>query len=165
MSGRRVFTTLARHRRLFRPWLRFAAALAGVEALANTLRAELASSGAKVGVAYFAELDTDMTQRAFGTEAASRLRLGARRSVAPMEAGVDAIERAIARRSRRAVAPRWVAIVLPLRMLAQRLIDRVASRGLDEALQIARLEQVPLTTDLRDDSGLPDGSPSGERTH
>jgi AhpD family alkylhydroperoxidase len=59
---------------------------AGVEALADALRAEIASSGAKVGVAYFGELDT----------------------------GADAIERAIARRSRRAVAPRWVAAVLPL---------------------------------------------------
>jgi hypothetical protein len=59
----------------------------------------------------------------------------------------------------------WVAVVLPLRMFAQRLIDRGASHDLDEALQIARLEQAPLTTDLPDDSGLPDGSPSGERTH
>jgi hypothetical protein len=104
-----------------------------------------------------------MTQRAFGTEAASHLRLGPRRSVAPMEAGVDAIERAIARRSRRAVAPRWVALVLPVRMLAQRLIDRGASHDLDEALQIARLERAPLTTNLPDDSGLPDGAPSSGR--
>jgi AhpD family alkylhydroperoxidase len=82
----------------------YSASKAGVEALADALRVELASSGAKVGVAYFAELDTDMTKRGFGTEAASHLQLG-RRSVAPMDAGVDAIERAIIRRSRRAVAP------------------------------------------------------------
>ena len=44
-----------------------------VEALGNTLRVELRATGAKVGVAYFAELDTDMTSRGFGTEAASKV--------------------------------------------------------------------------------------------
>jgi hypothetical protein len=78
--------------------------------------------------------------------------------------GIDAIERAIIRRSRRAVAPRWVAAVLPVRMLAQRLLDRVARRGLDEALEIARLEQAPLATELPDRSPLPDDSPSGDRS-
>src|SRR5947209_11286508 len=51
----------------------YSASKAGVEALADALRVELASSGARVGVAYFAELDTDMTRRGFGTEAASRI--------------------------------------------------------------------------------------------
>jgi NAD(P)-dependent dehydrogenase (short-subunit alcohol dehydrogenase family) len=117
------------------------ASRAGVEALADALRAEIASSGAKVGVAYVAELDTDF------------------------EAGVDAIERAIARRSRRASAPRWVGAVVRLRSLAQRVIHRGATHDLDEAVRIARLEQAPPPTDLPEDSGLPDGSPSGERTH
>ena len=40
----------------------YSASKAGVEALADALRVELRSSGASVGVAYFAELDTDMTQ-------------------------------------------------------------------------------------------------------
>ena len=48
----------------------YSASKAAVEALGNTLRQELAPSGARVGVAYFAELDTDMTSRGFGTEAA-----------------------------------------------------------------------------------------------
>ncbi|HEX7132900.1 MAG TPA: SDR family NAD(P)-dependent oxidoreductase, partial [Iamia sp.] len=39
----------------------YGASKAAVEALGNTLRAELKPSGARVGVAYFAELDTDMT--------------------------------------------------------------------------------------------------------
>ncbi len=39
----------------------YSASKAGVEALADALRIELASSGARVGVAYFAELDTEMT--------------------------------------------------------------------------------------------------------
>lgn len=49
------------------------ASKAGVEALGDTLRHELRHTGVKVGVAYFAELDTDMTSRGFGTEAARSL--------------------------------------------------------------------------------------------
>src|SRR5690348_17142536 len=89
----------------------YSASKAGVEALADSLRIELAPSGARVGVAYFAELDTDMVRQGFGTEAARRMsEIGPRRRpVTPLEAGIDAIERGIARRSRRVVAPRWVA--------------------------------------------------------
>jgi hypothetical protein len=89
-----------------------------------------------------------MTSLGFATEAAARLKLGPRRQITPLEVGIDAIERGVAQRSRRVVAPRWVAAVLPMRMLAQRLIDRVARRGLDQALEIARHEHAPLTTSL-----------------
>ena len=66
--------------------------------------------------------------------------------VAPLSAGVDAIERGVARRSRRVVAPGWVAPLLPLRMLVQRGVDLAARRRLDAALAIAREEHAPLTT-------------------
>ena len=125
----------------------YSASKAGVEALGDALRIELASSGARVGVAYFAELDTDMTSRGFGTEAASKMRMGPSR-VAPLTVGIDAIERGIARRSRRVVAPGWVAGVLPVRMIVQRLVERVTRRGLDEVLEVARGEHAPLTTEL-----------------
>lgn len=130
----------------------YCASKAGVEALADSLRIELASSGARVGVAYFAELDTDMTRRGFGTEAAARLSAarGPWSRVAPLKAGVDALERGIARRARRIVAPGWVAAALPVRMIVQRGVDAVARRGLDQVLEIARSEQAPLTTDLPD---------------
>ena len=119
-----------------------------MEALADALRIELASSGARVGVAYFAELDTDMTQRGFGTKAAEKLKTaaGGFTRVAPLEVGVNAIERGITRRSCRVVAPGWVGGVLPVRMLAQRLVDLGSPRGLDAALQVARDENAPLTT-------------------
>ncbi len=128
----------------------YSAAKAGVEAVADALRIELASSGARVGVAYFAELDTDMTSRGFGTEAAKRVNRGggAFTRVTPLEVGISAIERGIARRSRRVVAPAWVAYVLPIRMLAQRAVELVSARGLDEALTVARDEHAPLTTAL-----------------
>ena len=137
----------------------YGASKAGVEALADSLRIELASSGARVGVAYFAELDTDMTERGFGTEAAGQIEFAARR-VTPLERGIDAIERGIARRSRRVVAPGWVAALLPVRMGAQRIVDVVARRRLDKALDIARGEHAPLTTALPSLDGARSGATS-----
>jgi NAD(P)-dependent dehydrogenase (short-subunit alcohol dehydrogenase family) len=127
----------------------YCASKAGVEAMADALRIELWSSGARVGVAYFGELDTEMTSRGFATEAAKRLQVGAGpfARVTPLEVGINAIERGIERRSRRVVAPAWVAAVLPVRMAAQRVVELVARRGLDEALEIARREHAPLTTE------------------
>ena len=126
----------------------YSASKAAVEAIGNTLRIELRPSGARVGVAYFAELDTDMTSRGFGTEAASTLLAGIGRfhRVAPLKVGIDALERGIERRARRIVAPSQAAPLLPFRMLAQPVVDRFAQRNLAKALEIARGESAPLTT-------------------
>ena len=127
----------------------YSASKAAVEALGNTLRIELRGAGARVGVAYFAELDTDMTSRGFGTEAARKLMgggVGRIMRVAPLAVGIDALERGIARRSRRIVAPGSSKPLLPLRMLVQRVVDVGSRRGLREALEIARREDAPLTT-------------------
>lgn len=125
----------------------YSASKAAVEALGNTLRQELRPSGARVGVAYFAELDTDMTSRGFGTEAA-RSFLGGKTvtRVTPLAVGIDALERGIARRSRVVVAPRWALPVLPVRMLAQPVVELVVRRRMATALAIAREETVELTT-------------------
>jgi NAD(P)-dependent dehydrogenase (short-subunit alcohol dehydrogenase family) len=126
----------------------YSASKAGVEALADSLRIELAPSGARVGVAYFAELDTDMVRQGFGTQAAKRMsEIGPRRRpVAPVQAGVDAIERGIVRRSRRVVAPRWVAPLLPMRMLAQRVVELATRSSVQDVLEIALAENAPLST-------------------
>lgn len=130
----------------------YSASKAATEAIGNTLRVELRGTGAKVGVAYFAELDTDMTRVGFGTEAASKVG-GSPTGVTPLKAGIDALERGIARRSRRVYAPRWVGPVLPARMIAQYAVDRIGQHGLREALEIARVEDAPFTTPqpLRDE--------------
>ena len=52
----------------------YCASKAAVESLGDSLRIELRPTGAKVGVAYFAELDTDMTSRGFSTDARRRSR-------------------------------------------------------------------------------------------
>jgi NAD(P)-dependent dehydrogenase (short-subunit alcohol dehydrogenase family) len=125
----------------------YSASKAAVEAIGNTLRVELRPSGARVGVAYFAELDTDMTSRGFATEAAARLTGGRTiTKVTPLSVGIDALERGIARRSRIIVAPRWAAPGLPLRMALQPLVEVAIQRRLAGALDVARTEQVELTT-------------------
>jgi short-subunit dehydrogenase len=126
----------------------YSASKAAVEALGNTYRIELRPSGAKVGVGYFAEIDTDMTSRGFGTAAAAKLTAGVKpfMRVAPLKVAIDALERGIARRSRRIVAPASAAPLLPFRMLAQPFVDVGTQRHLAEALEIARRENAPLTT-------------------
>jgi NAD(P)-dependent dehydrogenase (short-subunit alcohol dehydrogenase family) len=125
----------------------YSASKAAVEALGNTLRQELRPSGARVGVAYFAELDTDMTSRGFGTEAARRF-LGGRSitKVTPLKVGIDSLERGIARRSRIVVAPAWVRPILPIRMIAQPVVDLAVRRRVGPVLEVAREEKVELTT-------------------
>jgi NAD(P)-dependent dehydrogenase (short-subunit alcohol dehydrogenase family) len=140
----------------------YSASKAAVEALGNTLRIELRPSGARVGVAYFAEIDTDMTSRGFGTEAAQKLtsKLKPFMRVAPLRVAIDALERGIARRSRRIVAPTYAAPLLPLRMAVQPFIDRAVQHNLAKALEIARRENAPLTTPQPDPGDQPHRTPA-----
>ena len=87
-----------------------------------------------------------MTSRGFGTEAATKVKAIRLTRVAPLEVGIDALERGIARRSRRVAAPWFVGPLLPVRMAVQPFLDRVTQRGLPEALETARSEDAPLTT-------------------
>ncbi|MFG1790829.1 SDR family NAD(P)-dependent oxidoreductase [Nocardia sp. NPDC049149] len=129
----------------------YSASKAAVAVLGNTLRIEVAHTGAKVGIAYFAELDTDMTSRGFGTDAA-RAALGrsAVSGVAPLAPAIDAVERAIAQRRHRVVSPWWVGFALAFRPIAQRLVGLSFRRGVRRALEIARTEEAPFTTDQPD---------------
>jgi NAD(P)-dependent dehydrogenase (short-subunit alcohol dehydrogenase family) len=144
------------------------ASKAAVEALGNTLRIELHSSGARVGVGYFGFIDTDMVKRGFDnragrTQIARRARGRARTTppgTVPLSVAIDAIERGIERRSRRVTAPRPVGAILPLRMLLQPVADVVMRRGLDEALALAREEHGSLTTAQPDGEPEPEGAQS-----
>lgn len=126
----------------------YSSSKAAVEALGDTLRIELRPTGAKVGVAYFAELDTDMTHRGFDTKAvtAMRTRGSTFTGVTPLKAGIDALEKGIAWRSRRVYAPRWVGPVLPVRDFAQRVFELVINPAVPEAVRIASEENPPFTT-------------------
>ncbi|UGT40433.1 SDR family NAD(P)-dependent oxidoreductase [Nocardia yamanashiensis] len=132
----------------------YSASKAAVEALGQTLRIELRHTGARVGLAYFAELDTEMTSRGFGTEAARSI-LGQAQGggvssvsgIAPLGPAIDAMQRALARRSRRVVSPYWVGTVLWWRPLAQRVIEYTLRHGVASGLAIADTEATRYTTD------------------
>ncbi|MGB3440511.1 MAG: SDR family NAD(P)-dependent oxidoreductase [Actinophytocola sp.] len=128
----------------------YSASKAAVEALGDTARLELAPTGARAGVAYFAELATDMTARGFDTKAAAAF-FGSRGTlspVTPLPVAIDALERGIRRRAARIWSPRWAAPVLLARMPAQRAIGlRARGPRMRKALAIAATEDVPFTTE------------------
>ena len=94
----------------------YSASKAAVEALGNTL-ASSCGHGARAGVAYFAELDTDMTRRGFGTAAAGTCSSPRRGCAA---GGGRRLARAGHRPARAACRrARWFRPVLPVRMAAQ----------------------------------------------
>ena len=120
----------------------YTASKAGVEAMTDSLRAELAPTGARVGCAYFGLIDTDLVKASFAhpsTQALMSVMPGFVARPAPPAQAVDAIERGIARRSARIWAPRYVGGALALRGILQPLTEwRVTrSRHLPRALELA----------------------------
>ena len=124
----------------------YSASKAAVEALGNTLRQELRHTGARVGVAFYSELDTDMTARGFGTDAARAVPAKELVPVGRLGPAIRRIERGIARRSRTIVAPWWVSIVMFGRPVSQRIAEFVIRRSVADAVAIASKEDVPFTT-------------------
>jgi NAD(P)-dependent dehydrogenase (short-subunit alcohol dehydrogenase family) len=116
---------------------------AGVEALSNVLRQELAPAGAKVGCAYFGFIDTDLVKGGFGQPSAGKMRAQMPKFIgepAPLAKAVDAIEKGVSERAARLWAPRWVGAALTLRTLIQPLTERrvlADPAALAEAMQIA----------------------------
>jgi NAD(P)-dependent dehydrogenase (short-subunit alcohol dehydrogenase family) len=120
----------------------YTASKAGVEALTDCLRVETAPSGARVGCAYFGFIDTDLVRGSFAhpsTRAMSGVLPKFISRAAPLSEAVDVIERAVARRSARVWAPRYVGGALALRGLLQPLTDWQSSRSrqLPRALALA----------------------------
>ena len=112
----------------------YSAAKAGVEALTDSLRLELAPHGVAVGCAYFGFLDTDLVKGGFSEPSAQNVKERLPRfmgNAAPVSIGIDAIERGVAKRSARVWAPRWVGPLLYLRGLLQPLTERQALREME----------------------------------
>jgi NAD(P)-dependent dehydrogenase (short-subunit alcohol dehydrogenase family) len=89
----------------------YGASKAGVHSIGRTLRFELAHTGAKAGVAYFAEIDTDMTRIAHKVPIIERSLKSIPEPlhrVQPVEVASKAIVRGIEKRARRVSVPRWV---------------------------------------------------------
>lgn len=121
----------------------YASAKAGVEALTDSLRLEMAPSGARVGCAYFGFIDTDLVRASYSMPSAELLNRqspGFLRNPAPLSSAVDAIERGIERRAARLWAPRWIGAAIALRGLIQPLTERRIMRepaALSEAMRLA----------------------------
>jgi len=108
----------------------YSMAKAGVEALGNTLRLELAGTGTSVGVAYFGYIDTPMVAGSLAIDPGLReLRdsggpLASR--TAPIEGAAAAVVSGIERRASIVAYPRWTRPLLSARGIVQPLLNRHA---------------------------------------
>ncbi len=120
----------------------YAASKAGVEAMTNCLRVELAPTGARAGCAYFSFIDTDLVRASFehpATKAIEKLIPAPLRKPAPLSDAVDAIEKAVLGRRARVWAPWHVGHALRMRGVMQPLLEKQGMRAkeLREALRLA----------------------------
>ncbi|MER6901282.1 SDR family oxidoreductase, partial [Amycolatopsis sp. NPDC000740] len=89
----------------------YAAAKAGVEAFCNSLRAEVAHLGVKVGVAHPTWIRTDLVESADAHPVFGKLRSGMPGLLGktyPLDVALDDLEAGILRRARTIHVPRWV---------------------------------------------------------
>jgi NAD(P)-dependent dehydrogenase (short-subunit alcohol dehydrogenase family) len=117
----------------------YCAAKAGVEALTDCLRVEMASLGVQCGVAYFLFLDTDMVndgerEMPLLQRAKAEMPKVFSRTY-PLAPAIDELAAAIAERRRRISYPRWFLKTLPIRQLyASRVAERRTSKLAAESL-------------------------------
>ena len=105
----------------------YAASKAGLVGFADSLRLELRGSGTRVGMLYFGAVDTEHFRTGMSHPLMQRANARLPKSFirpAPVDDAAAAIERAIDRRSRRAVFPRSNAPMLWAPRAFQRLAER-----------------------------------------
>jgi NAD(P)-dependent dehydrogenase (short-subunit alcohol dehydrogenase family) len=121
----------------------YCATKAGVEAFADSLRAEIAHTDTRVGVAYFSFIDTDMVRDGLDSPAARLLREslpGPFSKNAPLSAAGKAIERGVSKRANKVYAPRWVLPMTWLRGVMQPLTQRTNREKVAAAVRLAEAE-------------------------
>jgi NAD(P)-dependent dehydrogenase (short-subunit alcohol dehydrogenase family) len=126
----------------------YSASKAGVEALSNSVRQELAPAGVGVGVAYFSFIDTDMVRDGFehpGNQAMMGILPKMFTQPAPLADAVAAITDGIERRKTRVWAPRYVGPALLSRGWLQPLSElrTTRSRRLAEAVSLSEAGEPP----------------------
>lgn len=127
----------------------YTASKAGVEALADALRVEVAPKGVAVGVAYFGFVETDLVTGTLDHPAVAassfggRNLLGGRLSAAT---AADAIVRGVERRSRTVVAPRYLPALRAVRGVLQPLSEAVLRRHPSTARSVRLAEEHPRGT-------------------
>ncbi|MBB4661560.1 SDR family oxidoreductase [Conexibacter arvalis] len=109
----------------------YCASKAGVEALADSLRTEVARHGVDVGVAYFSWIDTDMVRGADERAQFGGMRekiAGPFGKTSSLEECVDGVVDGIERRRRWITVPGWVRAALLFRGPLSPLLDRAGRR-------------------------------------
>ncbi|SNR67589.1 Short-chain dehydrogenase [Haloechinothrix alba] len=104
----------------------YAAAKAGVEALSNSMRAELKHLGVRVGVAHPTWIRTDLVESADAHPVFGKLRTGMPGLLGktyPLPVALDCLERGILRRARTIHVPRWVGGLKLLRAFLPPVIE------------------------------------------
>jgi len=120
----------------------YSASKAGVEGLTNSLRIELAPTGARAGCAYFGFIDTDLVRQGMDhptSKSMEGLMPDFMRRSIPVARAADAIADGVRKRKARVWAPRYVGPALLIRGIMQPLVERRAMRAseLGEAIDLA----------------------------
>ncbi|TDV50685.1 short-chain dehydrogenase/reductase [Actinophytocola oryzae] len=122
----------------------YSAAKAGVEAFANSLRAEVRHLGVDVGVVHPTWIATDMVDSADAHPVFGRLR-GTQPGLAgktyPLSLAVDLVTAGLVKRARVVHVPGWVGVAKLFRALIPRLVER-QSRKLVPAADLAAIEDI-----------------------
>ncbi|MEV6876369.1 SDR family oxidoreductase [Amycolatopsis sp. NPDC051128] len=109
----------------------YAAAKAGVEAFSNSLRAEVAHLGVKVGVAHPTWIRTDLVESADAHPVFGKLRAsmpGLIGKTYPLDVALDDLEAGLLKRARTIHVPRWVGGLKLFRAFLPPVIE-IGSRG------------------------------------
>lgn len=122
----------------------YTAAKAGVEAFANTLRAEVRHLGVDVGVVHPTWIATDMVGAAdehpvFGALRKATGGLGSK--TYPLSVAVDLISAGVAKRARVVHVPGWVGVAKLFRVFIPRIVE-VVSRSMVPAADRASIEDI-----------------------
>lgn len=122
----------------------YSAAKAGVEAFANSLRAEVKHLGVDVGVVHPTWIATDMVNNADEHPVFGKMRAaggGLASKTYPLSVAVDLIVTGIAKRARAVHVPGWVGVVKLFRALIPRLVEQ-QTRKLMPAADKAAIEDI-----------------------
>lgn len=122
----------------------YSAAKAGVEAFCNSLRAEVAHLGVKVGVAHPTWIRTDLVSSADAHPVFGKLRAGMAGPIGktyPLEVALDCLQAGIRRRARTIHVPRWVGALKLIRAFLPPIIE-LGSRTRVPAADRAALEDI-----------------------
>ncbi|PRX47496.1 short-subunit dehydrogenase [Prauserella shujinwangii] len=122
----------------------YAAAKAGVEAFCNSLRAEVAHLGVRVGVAHPTWIRTDLVSSADAHPVFGRLRSGMPGLIGktyPLETALDDLEAGIRKRARTIHVPRWVGALKLIRSFLPPIVE-LGARSRVPAADRAALEDI-----------------------